>query len=312
MLKHIKISVVLLLISLPFLIFGAIKNHKNMYIQSRGNYFFENTKNIPDLNKIIITKGDDLITIIKQDNLWRIKEANYYFANFAKINSLVDKIYNTVVYRADVMNNNSESIFNNATTISTYNSNDDVIDNASISVRDEKNKYHYAKLNDTNILYQITGDMSLSSYFMDWVQMPIISFSFNEVKKIKADDYVAYRRFNNEELKSIETNKENPYLREFISNLWNLNAEEIIPISRFDNNKYKMVREFTITTFDGEIANIKVYSDNEEFWMSIQLNADKLITQIANKQLKENKILYDGWFFKINKDIGINITKFVF
>jgi hypothetical protein len=46
--------------------------------------------------------------------------------------------------------------------------------------------------------------------------------------------------------------------------------------------------------------------------MSIQLNADKLITQIANKQLKENKILYDGWFFKINKDIGINITKFVF
>lgn len=283
-----------------------------MQIQSRGNYFFEQTRNNNNLNKIVIQNKDNTVTMIKKDDLWRIKEANYYFADFGKINTLVDKLYNTVVYRADKFNDDNSKIFENETVIYTYDSNNIIIDKVSIAPRSENNKYHYAKLNDNNLLYQITGNLSFSSYFMDWIQMPIVSFSFNEVKGIRTDNYEAFRNINDRELKSVENNKENPYLRRFISNLWNLTAETIVFHTNFNHDKYIKVMNFSVETFDNILFDFDVYSDGEEFWINIKPTADKLISKLANKQLEENKILYDGWFFKINKDIGISITNFMF
>ena len=143
-----------------------------MQIQSRGNYFFEQTRNNNNLNKIVIQNKDNTVTMIKKDDLWRIKEANYYFADFGKINTLVDKLYNTVVYRADKFNDDNSKIFENETVIYTYDSNNIIIDKVSIAPRSENNKYHYAKLNDNNLLYQITGVLSFSSYS----EIPIESF----------------------------------------------------------------------------------------------------------------------------------------
>lgn len=312
MLKHIKISLLLLLLFVPLLMLGIFKNHKQMQVHSRGNYFFENTKNNNDLAKILIQRDDNVVTLVNKDNLWRVEEANYYYANFAKINALINKLYNTTVYRADIMKDSYKTIFDDETKIYTYDSKGNVIDEVSIAPRDEKNKYHYAKLNNNNLLYQITENLFLSSLFMDWVQTPLVSFTFNEVKSIKYGDYIAYRRFSNEELKSITDNKENPYLRGFISNLWNLTAEKILYKSEFDKDKYKKIMSFAVTTFDNVIFNFDIYSDQKEFFISINPVADMLITHFAQKQLNESLVLYDGWFFKINSDIGTSITKFVF
>ncbi len=312
LLKHIKFALILLLCVVPLFIYGTYLNSTRVHLLSRGNYFFDLTRNRADVASIqLIFPNKSSIQIEKIDDFWRIKEADGYFAAFAKINALVNLIRNTVIYRADTLNEKEATLFQNPLKIISRDAKGNVIDDASIAPLKESNKYYYALLNNDNFLYQLNSNFELSSNVMDWVQMPLFTFNLSHVKRIKTDNFEVYRRFDNENFKDVNSSSEYTHLQQFIDNFWYLSATEIKKTAHFDAEKFSQHKQFFITLFNGIIYEINLYSLNEDYWISVRLNREGLIKKSSLQHIKENSLLYDGWFFKIDPDKGAIISEFV-
>ena len=165
-------------------------------------------------------------------------------------------------------------------------------------------------LNQNDFLYQLNGDFNLSSLIMDWVQMPLLSLSNNQIKRIETDNFKVFRRYQNDELKTVQTHQVVPQISNLTQNLWYLTAEDIRHAVHFIKQDFPHNKKYEITTFNGVIYIIDIFYNDHEFWFNIQLDQEKITSQSAKALLLENKILYDGWFFKINEQTANSIVNF--
>ena len=109
----------------------------------------------------------------------------------------------------------------------------------------------------------------------------------------------------------VGTNYTKPEIYRLLNNIRNINAEEIRHASNFERDKYQMANHFVLTTFDGIIYKIDLYKGENEFWINVYLDKKQLISQETFKRVKDNLMLYNGWFFKIDYNKGLvlyNIT----
>lgn len=310
--KHLKIAVILLCLLLPLFGFGLYQNNKNFYTMARGNYFFENTRQKANLNTIILDFGDNIkITITQREGLWRVKEADDYFAANILVNELFKFITDTVIYRADILDKTqvSEYLKNNVK-ITSMDNKGNILDYAIVSPQIKTGKI-YAQLNNLPYIYQLNGDFKLSPILMDWVQMPFISINYDEIKRIDTDNFSVYRRFFGDELVSVASNETIPHLRRLTNNLHLLNAQKIKHISNLNKTDFKKHKHYDITLLNGIIYGIDIYKFNDEYWLNIKLDSTAVATEEARIFLQERHILYDGWFFKIDKNKGQTISNFI-
>ena len=149
MLKHLKVAFFIFCLTLPLLLWGGYQNMHRILSMSRGNYFFEQTKNNPSITSFRLKFANDaIITLEKKENFWLVKEADSYYADFVKINSFIKLILLTTVYRADHADQQTlNSLTKDALTITSFDKHGKVIDEAVIVPKKEHNKFHYALLN---------------------------------------------------------------------------------------------------------------------------------------------------------------------
>lgn len=310
--KHIRVALLLLAVVLPLTIFGSIHTAGQMRIFSRGSYFFEKTRENADILSVSITfPGGKTITVEKKDSFWRIKEADDYFASFAKVNALIALIRNTVIYRADALNSDSPLQISDAIRIASSDSHGNIVDDAYILPLKDGNSRHYALLNDDGYLYQLKGNFSLSSQVSDWLQMPLFSWDNRRIKRIKTDRFEVYRRTTGSDFRTAGSNKICPQIANLIGNFAYLVADDIRHASHFIPEKYQKAGYFEIYLFGGLVYKISLYHGEDGYWMRVRLDKGGLINKPSLNVMKENSILYDGWYFKINTDKGKLISGFV-
>lgn len=313
MTKHIKTAIVLIFVTSLLMICGIMQNSYYSKIVSRGNYFFEKTRQSLSIRTLVLRFANNKqITIEQKNHIWHIKEADDYYADFQKINSLIRLIRNITIYRADNLKQPlSADMLKDAFLIQSLDTEGNIVDSAQILPKKDKNKYHYALLNNKPLLYQLSGDIALSSLVLDWVKMPILSIAHNQIKRIKTDDFSVYRRFSAEELMREGQQYSVPQIKTLTNNFWDLSAIDIKHALHFDRTQYTLAKSFEITMLDGMIYNIDVFTKDDEYWLNIRLDKEKIVEPDVLIQLKENNILYEGWFFKINSSTGLAIVNFV-
>lgn len=313
MLKHIKFAIIFLLLTLPLFFWGIIEYNKKVFNLSRGNYFFEETRNSANISHIILSfSNGKKISFSKFDKLWRVKEADDYYVDFSKINLLIDLIRNTVIYRTDAIKENEDiSLFSDYIQIITYDNNKNIVDNAKIAIRMKNNKYHYAILNNNNFLYQLSTKIDLSSNVIDWVQMPFLKLSIYDIKKIEDNTFTVSRRFKNTEFKDEKNGEEKLQIYQLLYELTALSAENIYHATHFNRESYKPIRTYSVTTFDGIIYKISLYGNNKDYFINVNLDNEKITSGEASLKISENALLYDGWFFKIDNNVGSILDKFI-
>lgn len=311
MLRHIKIAIFLLCITIPLMLGGIYKSIKTTQMMSRGNYFFENSRNNPSVSKIILGLNNEKITFHKKENFWLVREADDYYASFGKMKSLLNLIYSTTVYRADTSyEHDFDSFTKNALSIQTFDGKNQLLDNVFIAPKQNNNQFHYAIKNEEKVLYQLNNLFSVSSNVMDWIEAPLLSIPHRQVKKIKTNDFEVSRRYATEELTLTQNHHSVPQILNLLNNLWYLSPIEVKHIVHFNQKDYNLVKQYEISTLGGLIYLIDIFNKGDEYWFSIKLAQDKIISSEASRFFKENKILYDGWFFKIEKDLAENIASF--
>ena len=313
MLNHLKFVGILLCFSVPLMFFSFNRNAENMHAVSRGNYFFEKTRQNTDVKSIVLKfSSGQILTFTLKGNFWHISEADDYYVSFMRMNSLIKLLRDTVIYRADSLDKQAADKYQrDGLTILVKDGNEKIIDDAFIVSKKENNKLHYATLNQDNFLYQITQNFELSPYPMDWVQMPLLAIAYNQIKFLKTDNFKVYRSYEAEPLKSVETDLEVPQIHNLINNLWYLNASDIRHAVHFNRDHYKLIKTIEISTLNGLIYTINIFNGHNEYWFNIQLDHNQIITPQSMRLLKENVMLYDGWFFKIKNDLAEDIVRFV-
>lgn len=311
--KHIKTALVLLCFTIPLLFLGIRKSIYQTYTMSKGNYFFQNTRERADIAKIKITfPNEETVTVIQKDGLWRIAEADNYYAALPQVNNLVNVIRHTVIFRADTMQpQDAEKYFVDAVKIESFDEKEKIVDSAVIAPHKEKNKYQYAILNGDNYLYQLSGKIAFSPYIAEWVKMPLLQLEDRQIKNIKSNDFEVYREYASDALKSVTTKEPTPHIAKLTNDLWFLVADEIKEKNHFDLTSAQLVREYDIHLFSGIIYQLKIYSDNKDYWLNITLNKEFLVNNDAAVFIKENALLYENWFFKLSRDIGESIARFI-
>lgn len=313
MLHHIKIAGLILCITLAIMFLGIFHSFHYTQTLSRGSFFFENTKKATDVQTIKLKFADgNIVTLQQKDNLWHVKEADEYYASFRKINSLIKLLYQTAIYRADYLSKDKrQTLPAELISITTYNKKDAVIDEAKILSKQDNNKFYYALLNDNNFLYQLNGDFELSSLVMDWIQMPLLTLHENNIKRIQTDNFNVFRRFKNDELKTVETHLSVPQIQNLLQNLWYLTAIEIRHAVHFKQDAFPNTKKYEITLLNGIIYVINIFYNDNEYWVSLKLDKEKIASLEARRIIEENNMLYDGWFFKIDEQTGKAIVDFV-
>lgn len=313
MLHHIKLAGFILCFTLAIMSFGIIRNLHYTQTLSRGNFFFENTKKATDVQTIKLKFSDgNVITLQQKDNLWHVNEADGYYASFRKINSLIKLLYQTSIYRADYLSKeNKQKLPDEFLSIITYNKNNKVIDEAKILTKQDNNKFYYALLNNSDFVYQLNGNFELSSLAMDWIQMPLLALSESNIKRIQTDDFNVFRRFKNDELKTVGTHLSVPQIQNLLQNLWYLTAEEIRHAVHFEKDKFPHSKKYEITLLNGIIYTLNISYNDDEYWVSLKLDREKIASLEAKRVIDENSMLYDGWFFRINKQTGVAIANFI-
>lgn len=311
--KHVKIAAIILCFCVGFVILGAVLTSQQIYNLARGNYFFSASRDNTDINTIFLTFPDNKkITIRTVNNLWRIQEADDYFASPSKINSLVNLLRNSLIYRADTITNDKHlPLFADSLKIETADNSGKIIDSAQVALRLENNKHHYALLNQNNILYQLSGDFHLSSHLSDWIDSPILKLEPENIKRVTSDDFDAYRHFWGDEFRLSPSEETVPQIKALITNFRYLTALNVKHSVHFNLNDYQKVKHYSFLLFNGLTYHINIYSNQSEYWLNIRLVRQSLADSEAVKILNDAMIFYEGWFFQINETIGQLITGFV-
>ena len=258
--KHLKISLFILLLTIPLMIFGIYLNNNRIFSLYKGNYFFEKTRNHPNISSIVMrfTNGNT-ITINKKEDLWFIKEADDYFASLTRINSLVSLIRNTIIYRVDAVEKKKLPFKEKDSLIlETIDNNGNIVERAVIAPKTIRNKHHYATINDNGFLYLINGNFNINSNVIDWLQMPILQINESDIKSIVSNDFEVYRDFNDKEFILAKTKQVASYISSLINHLWFLTATDTKHSVNFNVNEYKKIRTYEIYLFNGK-STLRLY-----------------------------------------------------
>lgn len=312
MFKHLKVASLLFCISLLFLLWGGYQNVHRVLSMSRGNYFFEKTRDSSTVASFRLLFPDNtMITLEKKEKFWRIKEADGYYVDFAKINSFMKLIFQTTVYRADYIDSDKLSLLmKDALSITVKDTQGQILDTVFIAPKNEHNKFHYATTDKKTFLYQINGSFDLSPFFADWIQSPLLAIPYNEIKFINTNEFYAYRRYPSDDLKLEKSAKNLPQLQNLTDTLWYLSAIDVKHAVHFKSADYPNRKKYEITTFNGLIYELNLFYNDNEYWVSIMPRAASLLSNQAQKFLEENLILYDGWFFRLTPNIGETLANF--
>ena len=73
---------------------------------------------------------------------------------------------------------------------------------------------------------------------------------------------------------------------------------------KFDESQYPYVEKIQISTFDGLVVDLSVYSNYEEYWLKIDISTTRLPSYKIKDYVETNSFLFKNWWFKLPQDEG--------
>ncbi len=311
--KFLKSAAVLTLVSLFFAAAALYYSSKNAYKRSSGELVFAQTyAQLNNIGSILIDRDGDTVSLVLEDNLWRVKNEDYYYANYPLINQLFDNFISSKYYRpVNKEQISTVDIAENAVRVDVFAKDNSLLNSILIGNKEDRSVYYMgADASTPENVFLITGNYHFPEKVYTWLQQPILQLSPSQIKKIEIinseKNFVLNR--NNENLPFTIT-LENKTVKNvnadlLLQGLNYLDAEKVISAQNFDNTLYSMQKTYKITTFDGLIVNLHLLHSGNDYWAEIKLSATNLPTSEISDYIENNTFLYDGWYFKIPANTG--------
>lgn len=280
---------------------------KQEAVKLQGKLVFADTFDLGDrVNKIIITTPSDVIELYQKKSFWYILNKGGYFADFELMHvflSAINKSIYSVRLPYDEKNMTEKHLLNplknkknGGVLIQTY-IDEKMLDEIIIGLPDRNGKYFFARNPQSKEIWLIDGNFNLPIKAKDWLLHPVLSIPLMAVEKVTIDNKYVQRKNKNSYFVTEKGNTVN------INSLLNvLSAVIIIDAKNEFNHKAYNERVIDVITFYGLEVICKIYYDKEEVWVNINLTTTSLPMKQVNNYIRDNRFLYDGWFFRISPE----------
>lgn len=297
---YTKQAFILFIISLLFAGFIWLFN-ANTSENVLGNRVFENADN--NISSIIFESERLSVTLDKSDNMWRIRQADSYFANHALANALVKFINYAKIYRrVEMTEEEIKKYFSDNITIKIADMNNQPLGKIILSSRKDAPKTAYAQIEGKEGIFKIEEDIVFPTQFMFWLQQPLLNLYPAAIKSLRIDDETVTRQRGS---KYFYREDKSPYsLSGIEKTLNNLEFETVISAQNFDEALYPLVKKYTITTFDGMEIELNLFRKEQEIWVQQKISQTTLSTPAISDYIKRNDFLYKYWYFKLSPTTG--------
>lgn len=318
--KALVFGIILAIISVVFAIL-VIKNQQTADIgQSKiGNLLFENTvKEGLAVDKIIIKTPKLQVTLLRDGRFWQVKEADNYYASLLAVNTFF-KTLNEAKIQAVIQSKSTidrllaaptkKDISHAGTLIQTFKGNIKIDE---IIIGRRQNSFYNARYVDSQQPLLVSGDFNIPEKLYHWLQQPLMMLQPKSVETIitqsETGQQLAFRPemsapfFNvRQQPTNIDTLLEKFAYLSFTA----VKTAENTPLKDMNPNK-------TIVIFleSGLIYGVEIYENEGAYWIKINLSTNTLPTKHASDYIKDSSFLYQGWFFKINPEIGKQLIKY--
>lgn len=310
--KFLKQSFVLLLFSGIFAITAiTYMSLQKKQIYSGEKVFKQTNANLDNLAAITIKDSNKKINLQLKDNLWRVAEADDYYAGYNQINNLFTNFSEAYIYRRrGKVSPQEETEFGlgaEATVLQTQDKEGKILDSVIIGTPTSNGLYRFAKFPDEDDVFLITGKYNFPKKTYSWLQQPLLSIAPNEIRALKIGEQKVSRQDILLPFILKGTTKEiniSRYLNLFVY----VAALDAKRQTNFTPDAWKKNSYIQITTFDGLVVDITVYGgEADEYWANLKISANNLPKTYIKDYINDNAFLYNDWYFKLDKPTGTTL-----
>lgn len=320
--RHCKQVWFVAVLSLVLLI-GAMAVHLHYLNRSvGGNKLFAGV-DIIGLDKITLQNARQTVTLQKDENLWRVKEADNYYADFNLMRSLLANIENLRLkqkYEATSENldifklHNPGDKLNSAdagTVLSLFDASGKKLRQIIIGGRDTMDN-QVVRLSDKNDIFAVDGIFTLPRELSSWTKQPLIHYNGLEISAFEENDERIERYREGAPFMRLDVKR--PYLRmelvRILDMLTDLKYDKVLSSQEFDDMRYRQTKTLSVTSFDGLVTELKLLTDFDEYWVQIRLSTTTLPSVKVNDYIQNNGFLYEDWWFRLPADTGRALFQF--
>ena len=272
----------------------------------RGEYVFAVTRgNMENLHHIqIISPNGAEINLYREEEVWKFREANNYFANTDSIASFLYMVNTSIIYDVGTIEKGTEDKYGldeqNAVMVKTYDANGALLDEVIFGKLDGEGKYRFAgDKKYKKRFYKITSDSGFSDFAQNWIPYPLLNIDRGDVIGLDtAIGKLAGRELNTFERRYI-------YWHKILDNLSFIDYMGLSLKTDLRNLPEKIVpHRLDIIMIGGLIYQFDVYYIEDSYWLAITLKTEKIARKEVFPFVEENQKYFADWLFHLNFEQG--------
>lgn len=264
------------------------------------------------INRIVITTAEDVTELKQENSYWRVVNKGNYYADFGLVHRFLSSAnksaymiklpYDAKLAKEKYLLNPEEEKEDSGLLIRTYIDNT-LLDEVIIGLPDDEGRYFFARNVHSNEIWLINGDFNLPIMSEYWLLKPVLAVSQRIVEVLSVGDETVQREIENgpffDDRKRIIS--AGPLL-DVLGNVTIVNAmtAEQFKQAGFENLPSKVIR--AVTFYGLEFICTAYMAEDSKVWLNIKLSTTPLPMAAVNDYIRDNRLLYDGWYFEISPE----------
>lgn len=246
--------------------------------------------------KITFDKGDD--------QLWLVRNAESYPANYKFMSELLQFISSSAIYRqVDLSSEEKQPLFAQGVRINLYDKAGNLLDTVFLGSKNNNHQMSYAQIGEDDETFMVENNIRLPSTVSLWLQQPLLSIDKSLVKSISINKQTASR--SNRSLSFINTKtKKEVRLDNLLQALNFVGFTDIRSAQNFDEQSAKKIKDIKIEEFNGLIFNLSLFKRGDEYWLKQSLSSAPLAHFSVQDFIQNSEFLYKYWYFKLHPELG--------
>ena len=292
---------------------------RNDHTPENGNLYIQEEV-FANIGEIQITSPTTQVTFSPEEHFWRLKEADYYYADFNLMHNLLNalktaRIINKQIASPELIEKLNLQFFDQkqgeATSLSIKDSEGRIVEHILFGASTPDKEATFVMRPQDKSIYTINQYINFPKQRISWVQQPITAIEESNIQQIKLNnnDYkrpdkgYPFQKRAGKNLTPIE-------IAQILQIFQYLPYEKVISAQNFDDTLYPNRAYISLTEFDGLIRSVEILTDNDVYWVKQTFSTTPLPTRQTNDYIKNNSFLYDGWYFQISPIEGKRLLNY--
>ena len=312
--RSMLLVLILAVLALSVAVVIVYFNHQYNDYNLQGKLVFAKTFDAGSkVDKIVVTTAEDSVELVQRNSYWLIVNRGGYYADFQLMHRFLSSInksiysvklpYKTETLQQGYLFDPRQEKQDSGMLIQTY-AGQKLLDEVIVGLPNPDGRYFFARRPQDKAIWLVDGDFDLPVYSRHWLLRPVLSVSERGVESITSDGKHAQRDDSAGSFTDDQGRKAD--VAPLLNVLQAVYAVDVQPEAVFKEKYGDQLAEpkvIDVITFYGLEFICRLYTGLEgRVWLNVNLSTTPLPISSVNDYIRDNRFLYDGWYFEISPE----------